>query len=74
MNSAFRIEDAITAATKAALLAAKIKTNSTGAPEQFHPAIKKEDCLINSADYILLNKLSAEPLFYWKRIIEILNK
>src|ERR1035437_5056479 len=46
MASFFRIDEAITAAAKAALLAARIRSNKKGKIELFNSGIKKEECLI----------------------------
>lgn len=72
-NSFFRIEDAIISAAKAALLAAKLKTNGTGGLEFFKADVKKADYLIQHPEFIFLNKLQAEPLFYWNKAINILH-
>lgn len=68
-SSAFRIEEAICASAKAALLATKIQTGQIDALPRFQPDLKKADFLIQRSEYIHLNKLSAEPLFYWHHIL-----
>jgi hypothetical protein len=72
-SSAFRIEEAICASAKAALLAAKIKTGQVEALPRFQPDMKKADYLIQRPEYIHLNKLSAESLFYWYHTLNLLH-
>lgn len=71
-SSNFRIEEAILGGSKAALLAAKIKTGNTAALPQFEQGMKKSDFLIQHPDYIDLNKLSPEPLFYWYHALQLI--
>jgi hypothetical protein len=73
MTAFFRIEEAIISAAKAALLAAKIRSGSSGALEVFEPGIKKEECLVHQQDYLFLNRLPPEPLFYWNKTIRLLD-
>lgn len=72
MTAFFRIDEAIVSAAKAALMAAKIKTNADGPLEMFHPDMKKADHLIQHPAFIYLNKLPVEALFYWRKIIDLL--
>src|SRR5665647_2384730 len=74
MASFFRIDEAIAAAAKAALLAAKIKGNKLGKIEVFNSGIKKDECLIEVAEFNFLNKLPVEPLFYWNKIFKTLKE
>ena len=72
-TSAFRIDEAITGSAKAALLATKIRAGHTVALPKFDPSVKKSDYLIQHEEYIYLNKLPAEPLFYWYHTLSILH-
>lgn len=71
-SSIFRIDEAISASAKAALLAVKIQKGQVDALPQFQQGMNKADYLIQKQEYILLNKLPAEPLFYWHHIINLL--
>jgi hypothetical protein len=73
-NSFFRIEEAITAAAKAALLAASIRAGKKGAVNIYDPSIKKTDYLIRDAKYNFLNRLQPEPLYYWHKTIQLLSE
>jgi hypothetical protein len=73
MCAPFRIDEAIIASAKAALLAAKIKTASYAALPAFRPGLQKKDLLIQDPEYNFLNKLPPEPLFYWKETLQILT-
>jgi hypothetical protein len=64
-NGTFRIEEAIVGGAKAALLAAKLKSGNKDRLPQFEAGTKKSDFLVSNPEFIDLNKLSAEPLFYW---------
>jgi hypothetical protein len=55
------------------LIAAKVKTKATSGLELFHYDIKKADCLIQHNNFVFLNRLPAEPLFYRNKIIDILS-
>ncbi|HEX7754643.1 MAG TPA: hypothetical protein VF421_04835, partial [Niabella sp.] len=68
-KKAFRIEDAIIAAGKAALLAARIKAGDMSALPRFDPEIGKENYLITNPAFIYLNRLPAEALFYWRQAV-----
>ena len=74
VTSYFRIDEAIAASAKAALLAAMIKTGYTGKVESFTVGLKKENYLIQHRDYNFLNKLPVEALFYWSKTIEIISR
>ena len=74
VTSFFRIDEAITASAKAALLAAMIKTGYSGAIEFFTGILQKEHYLIQHPDYNFLNKLPVEPLFYWNKTVALLSK
>lgn len=74
VTSFFRIDEAITTSAKAALLAAMIKTGSSGATDIFTGTPKKESYLNQHPDYNFLNKLPVEPLFYWNKTVALLSK
>lgn len=67
----FRIDEAAIAGAKAALLAARIKTRDTSALPVFVAGTKKADYLVTEPDFIDLNKLPAEPLFYWHHALRL---
>jgi len=71
-RAAFRIDEAIVAGAKAALLAAKIKTGDNTALPVFVPGTPKAEYLVVHPAYIDLNKLQAEPLFYWHHALALL--
>jgi len=71
-NGVFRIDEAIIAGAKAALLAAKIKAGHTGELPYFEPSMKKSEFLIQHSEYSDLNKLPPEPLFYWHHALNFL--
>jgi len=71
-NGTFRIEEAIVSGAKAALLAAKIKTGNGDNLPQFEDGMKKSDFLVKHPEYIDLNKLQPEPLFYWYHALNLL--
>lgn len=73
VTSYFRIDEAIIASAKAALLAAMIKTGYTGKVESFTAGLKKKSFLIQHVDYNFLNKLSVEALFYWSKTVAIIS-
>lgn len=73
MAAPFRIDEAILASAKAALMAAKIKIGSNGQNETFPPEGKKSDYLIAHSDCVFLNKLPPEPLFYWRKTYDLLG-
>ncbi len=72
-RGAFRIDEAAIAGAKAALLAARIKTRDTSALPVFVAGMKKADYLVTEPDFIDLNKLPAEPLFYWHHALRLLR-
>jgi len=72
----FRIEDAITAASKAAYLAAKILTKDSSPLLKFSSQLKLEDYMITHQSYSFLNKLRKIPggsLYYWHQTIELIK-
>lgn len=71
MSSFFRIDEAIISAAKAALMAARIRASHTGSVELYDPEMKKADYLIKTPEFIYLNKLPVEALFYWNRTLSI---
>ncbi len=71
-HGAFRIDEAITAGAKAALLAARIKTRDTSPLPFYETGMKKKDYLVIQSAYIDLNKLTVEPLFYWHHALKLL--
>ncbi len=71
-TSAFRIDEAIVAAGKAAMLAAKIQTGNTLPLPRFQALLKKSDLMIQQPEFSYLNKLPAEALFYWHHVINLL--
>ena len=71
-RGAFRIDEAIVAGAKAALLAARIKTGDTSPLPVYEAGMKKSDYLVPQPDYIDLNKLPVEPLFYWHHTLKLL--
>jgi hypothetical protein len=73
MSSFFRIEEAIVASSKSALMAARIKTGESGPSELFTPGRNKQDYLISHPDYLFLNKLTTEALFYWHKALKTLK-
>jgi len=68
----FRIEEAIIAGAKAALLAARIKTGDASPLPVYEESMKKADYLLTQPEYIDLNKLQVEPLFYWHHAMRIM--
>lgn len=73
MASFFRIDEAIISSAKAAYMAARIKANEGSILEVYQPEYKKQDFLIQNAEFSFLNKLQAEPLFYWYKTVEIME-
>lgn len=71
-TSAFRIDEAIVAAGKASVLAAKVQTGNTLPLPKFQASLKKSDFLIQQPEFTYLNKLPAEALFYWHQVINLL--
>jgi len=71
-SSLFRIDEAIVAAAKAAYMAALIKTGKKAAFERYEGGMQKAAHLIDHPDFVMLNKLSAEPLFYMNKVIRML--
>lgn len=70
-SQAFRIDEAVIAAGKAAVLAAKIRSRNNDPLPVFTATVKKADVLVQHADYNYLNKLPGEALFYWYHAIAI---
>jgi hypothetical protein len=73
MNSFFRIDEAIISSAKAAYMAACIKMRAGSKLEIYQPEYSKQDFLIQQAEYNFLNKLQAEPLFYWYKTLLVLE-
>lgn len=73
MTSFFRIDEAIVSSAKAAYIAVTIKAGAGGNLEIYQPEYNKQDFLIQHTEYNFLNKLQAEPLFYWSKAIEIIK-
>ena len=71
MSSFFRIDEAIVSAAKAALMASRIRAGHAGSVDFYNPEMQKADYLITQPEYIYLNKLSAEALFYWNKALSI---
>jgi len=71
-RGAFRIDEAITAGAKAALLATRIKTGDTSPLPFYEAGMKKSDFLIRQPEYTDLNKLPPEALFYWYQAVNLL--
>ena len=72
MTSFFRIDEAIIASAKAAYLASRIKAGTGGDLKVFQQGHSKQDFLIQIPEYNFLNRLQAEPLFYWNNILQLL--
>ena len=68
-TSAFRIDEAIIGSAKAAVLIKKIQDKDDSPLPRFEAGLKKADYLIHNPQYIHLNKLSVEALFYWYHAI-----
>ncbi|MBO9573391.1 MAG: nucleotidyl transferase AbiEii/AbiGii toxin family protein [Chitinophagaceae bacterium] len=73
MSSFFRIEEAIISSAQAAYMAASVKVGAGARLEIYQPEYSKQNFLIQNPEYIFLNKLQAEPLFYWHKTIETLE-
>ena len=73
INRPFRIEDAIIASSKAALMAAKIKIGDDSPLPIYPEGASKAEFLINHPDCVYLNKLQGEALFYWRKTYELLG-
>jgi len=71
-RGAFRIDEAIVAGAKAALLAARIRTGDNSPLPVYDKEMKKADYLVTEPSFIDLNKLSVEPLFYWHHALLLL--
>lgn len=71
-RGAFRIDEAIIAGAKAALLAARIRTGDNSPLPAYDKEMKKADYLVTVPTFIDLNKLPAEPLFYWHHALKLL--
>ena len=72
----FRIDEAITASSKAAYLAAVIKTNNSELLK-YSPEINLNEYMLTDPAYNKLNKLKNIPggaLFYWYHTLKLLNK
>jgi hypothetical protein len=53
-------------------LAARIKTGDASPLPVYEEGMKKADCLVTQPEYIELNKLQVEPLFYWHHAMRLL--
>jgi hypothetical protein len=76
ISGAFRIDEAIEAAAKAAYMAAKIKTGNNLQPKRFDKTENKNSCLIENPEYNQLNKLRKLPngaLFYWYQTLDLID-
>jgi hypothetical protein len=73
MTSFFRIDEAIVSSAKAAYMAARIKAGLNGNLELFQSGYDKQSLLIQNPNYNFLNKLQAEPLFYWHKAIKLIE-
>ncbi|HEY5745540.1 MAG TPA: nucleotidyl transferase AbiEii/AbiGii toxin family protein [Chryseolinea sp.] len=75
-NGRFRIDDAILASAKAALLAAAIKTDFQGTLPVFDPSAENGSYGIHHPEYSFLNKklkhIRGGALFYWSEIVKLL--
>lgn len=71
MNSFFRIDEAIVSSAKSAYMAARIKSGIDDEFRVFQPGYNKRDFLILDSNYTFLNKLKAEPLFYWAQTLAL---
>ena len=76
-TGSFRIDDAILASAKAALLAAAIKVNFKGTLPKFDPAMPLASYLIDHPEYNFLNKklrnTRGGALFYWSETVKLLT-
>lgn len=76
INGNFRIDDAIEASAKIAILAAKLKTHDFTPLVEFIEIIDIKDLQINQEGYIHLNKLKKSnkaAFFYWHQCIQIIH-
>jgi predicted nucleotidyltransferase component of viral defense system len=76
ISGAFRIDEAIEAAAKAAYMAAKLKAGDNGPPAHFDRRKNISDYLIENPVYSHLNKLRKLPngaLFYWYHAIKLMG-
>ncbi len=75
-NGNFRIDDAIVAAAKAAVLAATIKSNFIGPLPVYNALLTNTHPIITHPDYMFLNKKlrnAGGALFYWSEVIKMLH-
>ena len=68
-SSAFRIDEAIVASAKAAVLSTMIQHHAEGALPRYVTKINKSDILIQDPTFNYLNKISVEALYYWNYVI-----
>lgn len=72
----FHLEIAVESAAKAALCAAKIKTNNLEPIQKFEKGMELKTFLIENEKYKFLNKLlknGTYALFYWNQVIELIG-
>lgn len=60
-----KIEQAIIGTSKAALLVRRIQEDDDNPLPKYKAGLNKADWLIQNPDYLHLNKLPVEALFYW---------
>jgi hypothetical protein len=76
-NGNFRIDDAIVAAAKAAVIAAAVKSDFTGSLPVYNARTANTQEIITHPDYIFLNKklrnISGGALFYWVEVVKLLH-
>ncbi|MDO9577353.1 MAG: nucleotidyl transferase AbiEii/AbiGii toxin family protein [Candidatus Cloacimonadales bacterium] len=77
INERFRLEDAVLASAKAALLAAKLLRKDNSSLQLFSPELNILDYMIEDPDHNSLNKLRKIPggsLFYWYHTIKLIKE
>lgn len=76
-TGSFRIDDAITASSKAALLAAIIKKDFKGTLPKFDQTAPLSSYLIQNPEYMYLNRklknIRGGALFYWSETLKLLH-
>jgi len=76
-NGNFRIDDAIVAAAKAAVIAAAVKSDFIGQLPLYNARAANAQQIITHPDYIFLNKklrnISGGALFYWAEVVKLLH-
>ncbi len=77
-NERFRIEDAILAASKVAVMAAKIKTDDTTPLPRYSTGMNRSDYIFDSNRYSYLNRklrnVKGGAWFYWHSALTILGE